>query len=47
MLNICIHTQFKILQIFPFMLINVIKLNKLMEPTLTATMFANYLVQGI
>lgn len=34
MLNTCILTQFKILQIFPFMLIDVIQLNKLMESLL-------------
>lgn len=47
MLNTYILIQFKILQIFSFMLIDVIKLNKLMEPTLTPTTFANLLVQSI
>lgn len=47
MLNTCIITQFKILQIFSFMLIDFLKLNKLMEPILTATTFADFLVQSI
>lgn len=47
MLNTCILTQFKILQIFSFMLIDFIKLNKLVEPILTAATFPNFLVQSI